>query len=43
MQAMRDEDDLSEDELQKQMDNNKYYSFMKNKAKKDAMKEMEKR
>ena len=40
MKKMQDEDDLSDDEIQKQMEHNQYYSFMRQKAKKDQLKEM---
>ena len=40
---MQEEDDLSDDEIQNQMEHNRYYSFMRQKAKKDQIKEMQKR
>ena len=43
MKQMQEEDDLSDDEIQKQMEHNRYYSFMRQKAKKDQLKEMQKR
>ena len=43
IKQMQEEDDLSDDEIQNQMEHSRYYSFMKQKAKKDQIKEMEKR
>lgn len=43
IKQMQEEDDLSDDEIQNQMEHNRYYSFMRQKAKKDQIKEMEKR
>jgi hypothetical protein len=43
MKNLIEEEELSDDEIIKQMEHNKYYSFMREKAKKEQLKEMEKK
>ena len=43
MQEMIEEEELSEDEVKKQMENNKYYRFMREKNKKNQLLSFEKR
>ena len=43
MKQMIEEEELSEEEIQKQIETNKYYNFMKQKKLQDQMKSMEER
>ena len=43
MKELIEEEELSDDEIIKQMEHNKYYSFMRERAKKDQLKEIEKK
>lgn len=43
MKELIEEEELSDDEIIKQMEHNKYYSFMRERAKKEQLKEIEKK
>ena len=43
MKQLIEEEELSDDEVIKQMEHNKYYSFMRERAKKEQLKEIEKK
>jgi hypothetical protein len=43
MKQLIEDEELSDDEIIKQMEHNKYYSFMRERAKKEQLKEIEKK
>jgi hypothetical protein len=43
MKQLIEDEELSDDEVIKQMEHNKYYSFMRERAKKEQLKEIEKK